>query len=230
MIRREESGVQWLEFELFAGMPGIVHGILLRQGGEENRDRMLRALRISQVASCIQVHGDRVIHEDDGYQSTEECDGMITKTGDLALMIKHADCQAAIFYDPVHRALANVHAGWRGNVKNIYRATVEKMGGEFGTRPEDLLVGISPSLGPKNAEFRNFRVELPEEFWGFQSTPTYFDLWAIARMQLEQCGIAPHHIEIAGMCTVEQHQDFYSYRRDKAKCRNNATFAMLTAS
>lgn len=249
MIRRTAGGIQWLEFEIFAERPEVIHGVFLHHGGvsanplgtlhvggradenpgivEENRRRMLHALKIERFASCIQVHGDTVIPVEDDSQSSREGDALITKKTDLALMIKHADCQAAIFHDPVHRALANVHAGWRGNVRNIYRRTVEKMAAEFGTRPQDLLVGVSPSLGPKHAEFKNFREEFPEAFWEFQCAPDHFDLWAIARMQLQQCGILPHHIEIAGICTFENAQDFPSYRRDKAGCRNTATFAML---
>ena len=141
-------------------------------------------------------------------------------------MIKHADCQAAIFYDPVHKALANVHCGWRGNVKNIYRVAVQKMKFTFGTNPKDLLVGISPSLGPDHSEFIHYQTEWPEEFWRFQVRPNYLDLWAIARDQLEQCGLLPHHIEVAGICTFANPQDFFSHRRDKITGRH-ATVAML---
>ena len=141
-------------------------------------------------------------------------------------MMKHADCQAAIFYDPVHHALANVHSGWRGNVKNIYQTTILKMASVFGTKPQDLLVGISPSLGPQHAEFKNYKVEFPEHFWSFQVCPEYFDLWAIARHQLEEAGVLPYHIEIAGICTYANKEDCYSYRRDKVTGRH-ATLAML---
>ena len=227
------DGIHWLEFELFAEQKDLVHGIFLRQDdiysgpADLNRRRMLNALNIPRAVSCVQVQGDRVVHVSEDFKNTEECDGLITKESELALMIRHADCQAAIFYDPIHKALANVHSGWRGNVKNIYRTTVEKMAFEFGTSPQDLLVGVSPSLGPKNSEFKNFRQELPEAFWEFQIKPEYFDLWAIARWQLEQCGILSSHIQIAQVCTYENEQDFYSYRRDKTRYKNHATLAML---
>ena len=151
---------------------------------------------------------------------------MITQKTDLALMILHADCQAAIFYDPVHGAIANVHSGWRGNVKNIYLATIQKMARVFGSKPQDLLVEISPSLGPDNSEFRNYRTELPQEFWEFQVRPEYFDLWAIARHQLEQCGVLSHHIQIAEICTFANPQDYFSYRRDKI-IGSHATLAKI---
>ena len=63
-------------------------------------------------------------------------------------------------------------------------------------------------MTPRNAEFKNFKQEFPEAFWKFQFQPEYFDLWAIARMQLEQCGVLSHHIEIARICTFENEKDF----------------------
>lgn len=255
MIRKKAGEVEWLEFEIFASEPKLVHGVFLRHGGvsigpftslnlggaakddaksvEENRRRILEALRIQKCASCRQVHSDGIAIVEQESHRIGECDGMITRQLDLGLMILHADCQAAIFYDPIHGALANVHSGWRGNVKNIYRATVQKMAETFGSKPQDLLVGVSPSLGPDNSEFKNYRSELPQTFWEFQVRPEYFDLWAIARHQLEECGILPHHIQIAEICTFANPQDFFSFRRDFRKDQtlgHNATLAMIRAN
>ncbi len=248
MIRKKEGEIEWLEFELLSEFPGLVHGVFLRHGGtsqepygslnaggntgddhekvSENRRRMLQALKISRVISGKQVHGSEVTLVKQDQMEIAASDAMVTDLKNVGLMIKHADCQAAILYDPVHRALGNVHAGWRGNVQNIYRAAIQKMAQAFGTKPEDLLVGISPSLGPDHSEFKNYRTEFPEEFWTFQVRPHYFDLWAIARHQLESSGVLGHHIEIAGICTYANSQDFYSYRRDQVTGRH-ATIAYL---
>lgn len=248
MIRKKAGEIEWLEFELFADEKEFVHGVFLRHGGvslgpfatlnaggetgdtpenvEENRRRLTMALSIPTYVSCHQVHGNEVLLITEKSQAIGECDGLMTQQTDLGLMIKHADCQAAIFYDPVRKAFANVHAGWRGNVKNIYRVTIEKMAQVFGSKPRDLLVGISPSLGPKHAEFKNYRSEFPEEFWGFQVKPDYFDLWEVAREQLQSSGILPHHIQIAGLCTYDNPSDYFSYRRDKVTGRH-ATLTML---
>lgn len=141
-------------------------------------------------------------------------------------MIKHADCQAAIFFDPVERAVGAVHCGWRGNVQNIYRHTVETFQSQFGSRVENLLVCISPSLGPENAEFINHERELPQEFLSFKQKVCHFDLWAIARWQLEEVGVLPQHIEIANICTFSDAGDFFSFRREK-KTGNHGTVVVL---
>lgn len=250
MLRKEKNGVEWLEFELLADISQVVHGVFLRKGGvsegpcaslnlggntgdhwervRENRKRVAEALGLIQLVSSYQVHSDRVVCVTaDGLPDREEADGMITRQPNIGLMIKHADCQAAIFYDPQHRAIANVHAGWRGNVKNIYAKTIEQMGQQFGTSASDLLVCVSPSLGPSRSEFKLFKEELPESFWKFQIEPTYFDLWAIARHQLEECGVLSHHIEIASICTYSHPEDFFSHRRDKPSTGRNATIAAL---
>ena len=247
MIRKKQGKIEWLEFEIFADHPELIHGVFLRHGGVSGGPltslmpegepgtrrrillrivmRIMQALNMKYFVSGKQVHGDVVAWVKEANQQVGDCDALITDKMNIGLMIKHADCQAAVIYDPVHRALANVHSGWRGNVKNIYRTTVQKMAQSFGSRPEDLLVGISPSLGPDHAEFKNYKVEFPEEFWPFQVRPEYFDLWAIARHQFEQCGVLPHHIEIAGICTYANREDYFSYRRDKVTGRH-ATIAI----
>lgn len=173
------------------------------------------------------VHGIHIEHVKTPKEEFLDCDGLMTSHKDWGLLIDHADCQAAIFYDPVHKAIANIHAGWRGQVQNIYRETILKMAQTFGTQPRDLLVCISPSLGPQNGEFKNYVDELPKEFWRFQIKPTYFDLWAITKHELETCGVLPHHIEMAEMDTYAHPSDFYSYRREKTTGRHGTVIALL---
>ena len=240
MIRKKQGEIEWLEFELFANKP-IKHAVFLRKGGvsldsfhslntifetgddpqnvEENLKRIQSALNIETLISSYNVHGTHIELINEAKNMVPDCDGLMTQQKNWGLLVNHADCQATIFYDPAHHALAIVHAGWKGQADKIYHKTIDKMGQAFGTRPEDLLVAISPSLGPKNSEFINYRVELPEEFWHFQVKPTYFDLWAISHHQLEECGVAAHHIEIAEIDTYAHPEDFFSYRREKAKGR-----------
>lgn len=243
MIRKKRGAVEWLEFELLADDPHIVHGVFLRHGGvskapfdslnvggddaeakQSNRNILCETLCIEKLISGKQTHGIHIMEvPSENSQLEESCDGLITDKKDLGLLIQHADCQAAIFYDPVKRLVANVHCGWRGSVQNIYARTVKKMGG----RPENLLVCISPSLGPTAAEFKNYASELPATFFPFQVRANYFDFWAISRAQLEMAGVLPHHIQIAGMCTYSNAEDFFSYRRDKITGRNGTVVALI---
>src|SRR5690348_16347680 len=235
MIRKQKDAIEWLEFELLSDIPALSHGVFLRHGGictgpykslsvgraneesdldevAENLSRIKSILNIDHLLSGHQMHGKGIALVDAPRSQIPNCDALLTCRSDLGLMIRHADCQAAIFYDPIHHALATVHCGWRGNVQNIYSAVVTAMQRHFSSRTENILVGISPSLGLEHAEFIHFRAELPEEFWPYQIKPTYFDLWSIAKMQLETAGILPHHIEIASICTYANEEDFFSFR------------------
>ncbi len=247
MIRKKDKEIEWLEFEQLQGIPSLQHGIFLRHGGvsseafeslnvgggtgddhtcvEENRRRIMTFFSSGELISKKQVHGVNLKIVEEPHDSEEGYDGLITKEKHKTLIIKHADCQAAIIYDPIQNMLANIHCGWRGNVQNIYGHTVEMLK-KMGSNPKDLLVCISPSLGPNHSEFVNFKTEFPEHFQEFQWKENYFNLWDISRMQLKAAGVLPSHIECAEICTYENNQDYFSYRRDKITGRN-ATLVML---
>jgi polyphenol oxidase len=248
MQRKKKGDVEWLEFEQLTDVKELVHGVFLRHGGVskdcfsslnvgggtgdapqsiiENREKICAVLGVKELISRRQTHGINIEFLPSLNPLEEDCDGLITKQKNMGLMIKHADCQAAIFYDPIEKVIANIHCGWRGNVKNIYAEAVRRICEEGGSKPENLLVCISPSLGPDWAEFKNYQIEFPESFWTFQVRPTYFDLWAISHKQLTDCGVLPHHIEIASLCTYSDSQDFYSYRRDKSTGRHATVIAL----
>ncbi len=172
-----------------------------------------------------QVHGNRVLFVDKTTPSFLEADAMITQELELPLLIRHADCQVALVYDPIHHALGLAHAGWRGQVKSIYTEMIDQMKNLFKSDPESLLVSFSPSLGPTKSEFKNYRAELPEWMWSYEENPLHFNLWKIAEAELLSCGIQKENIERPKVCTYLDER-FHSYRRTKTALRNY-TFAFL---
>ncbi|MBS0623829.1 MAG: laccase domain-containing protein [Verrucomicrobia bacterium] len=246
MQRLNVSGVEFLQFDLFPKKT-LRHASFLKHGGHSqtpfaslnfstragdcaqkvslNLQKAQTVLGISCLSRLEQCHSAHVVEASPSL--LQRADGMSTQQLGLGLMILHADCQAAIFYDPIHRAIAAVHCGWRGNVGNIYQNTVLHMHKSYGTQPQDLRVGISPSLGPEACEFINYKTELPPEFLPFKFKTCHFNLWEISRWQLLQAGVLDHHIEFSGMCTYTHTADCYSYRRSKL-CGHHATFVMLS--
>lgn len=244
---KEKNGLKWLEFEILSDFSRLKHGVFLRDGGQSqgayaslniadnvgdetfvvqsNRNLLAKTLEASQMIYMKQCHGTDHCEISVKPQSLLSGDSMSTQVAGLGLVVAHADCQAAILYDPVHHAVANVHSGWRGSVQNIYGKTIDHMVNTYGTDPADLLVGISPSLGPESAEFIHYRTELPETFWEYQVKVNYFNFWQISRMQLRSKGVLDAHIEIAGIDTMKD-LHFFSYRRDKVTGRN-ATVVVL---
>lgn len=77
-----------------------------------------------------------------------ERDGLYTNEPGVALVCFTADCTPILLHDPVRRAVAAVHAGWRGTAKGIVARCVEAMTRDFGTDPADLEAAIGPCIGP----------------------------------------------------------------------------------
>lgn len=248
MQRQKYDQLEWLEFELLSDIPDVKHAVFLRYGGysEGPFASLNLGFHVGDQAELVQTNLQLIqkqlrkqVHNWKNYvwghgrhgkdisdvnasspRDISDVDGLITSERGITLMMTHADCQIALFYDPKHHAIANIHSGWRGSIANIYADTIQKMQQTFGSNPADLLVCISPSLGPDEAEFIHYRSEIPEEFWHFQVRPTYFDFWAISEDQLQTAGILPHHIEIARLSTYANPHDFFSYRRDKITGRH----------
>ncbi len=250
---QRQGNLLFYRFPLLSEFPGIIHGVFTRQGGRSqppfdtlnlsftvgdepgdvrhNRGIVREALGLAEMVSVGQVHGGNalVLTSRSERQESGEVQGidiLITDVPGWGLMIKQADCQAVLLYDPRRRVIANIHCGWRGNVQNVLGQAVRRLVQTFGCRPPDLRAAISPSLGPCCAEFQNYRHELPEAFWGYQVRPNHFDLWRLSRDQLREGGLRREHIQIAGICSRCREQEFFSYRRRRQTGRN-ATVAAL---
>lgn len=251
MLHFESEKVIWLQFEILSSFKNLTHGVLLRHGGQSsgsfdslnmgfrqenndenhhviaNRKKIQKIFDFKHLVDANLEHDDHIVEiTPQNMNNKQNADGLSTALTETPLLVTHADCQAAIFFDPVNQAIANIHAGWRGNVKNIYAKTIEFMKLKYGSSPNNIHVCISPSLGPHDAEFINYRTELPESFWEFQVKPFYFDLWSISKSQLIHAGILDHHIQIAQISTLSNPQDYFSYRREKISGRHG-TFISL---
>ena len=73
-------------------------------------------------------------------------DGLITNKSNLLLATTNADCILLMFFDPVKKAIANVHSGWKGTLQRISVETVEKMQKEYGSNSKDIICCICPSI------------------------------------------------------------------------------------
>ena len=169
-----------------------------------------------KAAIAIQEHTDEVaiVEGPLGIENpVEGVDGFISTSVGVPLVVRFADCQGVLAFDPVARIVAAVHSGWRGNVQNIIGKTLKRMISEFGCKPENLLVGVSQSLGPCCGEFSDPINELPKFMHKYIDSDGKVDLWACARDQILDCGILEENLEILGRCTVCEKDDFFSFRR-----------------
>jgi YfiH family protein len=138
-------------------------------------------------------------------------------------MLRFADCVPILFYDPVRGAVGLAHAGWRGTVACIARATVRRMVEAFGCRPADIRAGIGASIGPccyevgdevveaARAAFPNARHLLRRQDGG----RWHFDLWAANCHQLALEGVK--EIEVSGFCTACRTNEWFSHRAEEGR-------------
>ena len=191
-----------------------------------------------------QVHGSRVAVVDRPGMTREELEGydaFVTNLPGVAIGVRTADCVPVLLYDPVERVVAAVHAGWKGTVLHISKGALEAMGQEFGSRPENILAVIGPSIGPDSFQVGEEVAEkfkeagFPmDEIWSFRGpgdgTPMsgghHIDLWKANRWLLEQLGIPPESIEVVGIDTFTT-PSLFSARREGVACGRIINAIML---
>jgi len=160
----QTDNVDYLRFPIFDQYGVVaVDAIKGRQGktyvGDEadaNFQILCRELNIGSdklVAIQEQIHSDICVRIDNAETIPTHCDCIMTNVPGIALVTREADCVPILIYDPVNKAIANVHSGWRGTVKHIVVRAIEAMANEYGSRAEDLIVGLLPSIG-----FDHFKV------------------------------------------------------------------------
>lgn len=172
------NGVEWVPAPVLRDLPWLWHGFATRRGGVSTayaaegapgelnlgltqvderanvlRNRELLAEAITGSASTPtvtlrQVHSS-VLHVS-GTPCEQPCkgDGVMTDKPGVLLGVQTADCIPVLVADRRTHAVAAFHAGWRGTVKRIVENGIGRMRLEFGSRPQDLIAAIGPSIGP----------------------------------------------------------------------------------
>ncbi len=174
-----------------------------------------------------QTHTDivRVVTEKDCkglcHRDYPECDGLVTNTPGVALLVFTADCTPLLFHDPVTGAVGAAHAGWRGTAKAIGVKCVEAMCENFGCKPENIRAAIGPNIAQCHFETDADVPEAMVAAFGEEAKAhiekrgeKYFlDLKAINALALRRCGVT--NIDISDNCTYCECDRFWSHRVTK---------------
>lgn len=171
-------------------------------------------ISIESIAKPIQCHSNEVtrVNEPGEYPN---CDALITNITGVALIVTVADCVPIMLYDPICKAIAIIHAGWRGTVNNIVEKTITKMCNEFGSKPIDMLAYIGASAGVCCYEVSGEMVGMFENKVVFcRNQKLYIDLKEANRSQLSQQGVNDINIEVCNFCTICENKLFHSFRRE----------------
>lgn len=175
-----------------------------------------------------QIHSTEIRTIDSDYLNSDEAvrknmiegvDAVITNLKGVCLCISTADCIPVLCYDVRNKAIAAIHAGWRGTVARIVEKTLRKMHEEYGTRMQDVVAVIGPGISLQSFEVGD------EVYQAFQDagfdmnvisrrySKWHIDLWKANRIQLISAGVNPDNIEVSGICTYTANEDFFSARR-----------------
>ncbi|MGE5551321.1 MAG: peptidoglycan editing factor PgeF [Bacteroidota bacterium] len=226
----------WLRhaFSFGADGAGVPQNLGLHVGGDaddvrERRRRFLAGLgfEIGSLVAAQQVHGDRVAVVGENERGAGACDyktalpatdGLATDLPGLVLSVYYADCAPVLLVDPVRRAVAAVHAGWRGAVAGIAARAVAVMTAELGCDPGRMLAAVGPAIGaccyrvgddvaavvPAGARAK---VIIPRQ------DGLHLDLAGLNAWWLRSGGLSPARIHLSRHCTACELGRFFSFRR-----------------
>ena len=267
---RDVRGMRILQVPALAKLLWLVHGFSTRPGGAsdlggekvlnlgfaewdsrekvlENRRRFQSALGADDftLVALQQFHSDVVRLFDSAPADACRGDASVTNCVGLLLGVQTADCVPILLVDPRRRAIAAVHAGWRGTLQRIVTKVIGKMQMQFGTEPADLLAAIGPAIGGCCYEVgTEIAVEFKSQFsaasgWfdelrtGDEPNPLQWlnrmppghqpaarnvllDLKKANRAQLVDAGLRSENIFVSDLCTACRRDLFFSYRREGA--------------
>jgi len=148
-----------------------------------------------------------------------EGDALLTAEPGMTVSIRTADCFPILLADPVHRAVAAVHAGWRGTAAEIVQETLGHMRREYGTLPTDVSAAIGPGIGVCCYQVGE---EVARRFG--KDTGGNLDLADENLRQLTRAGVPRGQIDLTGACTFCDAERFYSFRREGERAGRMISF------
>jgi YfiH family protein len=257
--------VRYFTFDSFDA-EGLTHAAITRRGGasaapwaslnvgatvgddpasvQENRRRSFAALgrSLDTLFDVWQVHGVDVVcaaAPRPSEQPHQRADAILTDRPGVTLFMRFADCTPIFLYDPVKQVVGLVHAGWQGVVQATLAYALAAMQSAYGSRPENILAGIGPSIGPHHYQVGPDVITAVQRAFGADAAGLLhpcanghsgsgdpdvgshtadrrmFDLWNANRLLLERAGV--RRVEIAGVCTACGLEDWYSHRAEKGR-------------
>jgi copper oxidase (laccase) domain-containing protein len=195
------AGIEWQRFPTL-DIPGIRHGFSLRRPAapkvtDAALPGALAALGIDpeQIAQAEQIHGNAVACiEKIPAKPVPGVDALVTRTREIALIVRVADCGPVYLHDPRQKAIGLAHSGRKGTESNLVGATIQAMHRHFGSDPADLSVFLGPCIRPPHYEV-DFAAEIGRQVRA-EGVRNYTD---------------------SGICTASQLDRYYSYRAEKGR-------------
>ena len=235
-------------------IPGLVHGFLgrahaLAAGAFTHADLHARLAAAGEtprlVLAARQVHGAAVLtpaarlvdrwEEHALPAALPEADALVSACADVILTIRTADCVPILLVAPAARAVAAVHAGWRGISAGVITSALAALERRYGARPVALRAAIGPAIDTCCYEFGAEHLPDFVKRIGPAATRAWragesgsgrgrLDLRLLARLALEAAGLEATAITTLGPCTADHPEELHSYRRDGANAGRQLSY------
>ncbi|WP_208437343.1 peptidoglycan editing factor PgeF [Bartonella taylorii] len=222
---------------------GIRHGFFTRQGGVSKslyqslnvgqssndhpkniaQNRILIAdyfdVEVQSLITVNQIHSCEIVVVNQAFvDEPPKADALVTTMPELIIGILTADCGPVLFADPKAGVIAAAHAGWRGSLNGIIEKTISVME-EQGAKRQSITAVLGPCIGPCHyevtSEFYKQFIDCQNKFQKYflktdKVNHFHFNLWAFIMNQLQEAGV---HASCVELCTYQDEQHFFSYRR-----------------
>lgn len=248
-----------LRIASWAEIPGLVHGFLgraasLGSGSFSPCDLHARLAEAGEQPSVVlaarQVHGADVLGPEqlDEDRAPDAAlpealpagDALVSASADVILTIRTADCVPILLMAERARAVAAVHAGWRGTLAGVVESAIVALGDRYAARPGEIRAAIGPAIDGCCYEFGAEPWDALRHRFGSAIDPAwrassgsdrgYLDLRRVLRHALAAAGVPADAIEVVGPCTAHQPGELHSYRRDGAHAGRQLSYVGWRAS
>lgn len=246
MNKTVKNGLEVFQFQT-KEFDNCIHGIISRHGGIsrspwdslnlggtvgddhesvlENRRRTFNFFEreVGSMFDVWQVHSTTTIctRKPRGLNEAHpKADAIFTDSAKVTLFMRFADCVPILIYDPSHKIVGIIHAGWKGTVNNIVKESIQTIINHYNVNPSNLVAGIGPSIGPDHyivgteviTQARSTFGDYSENLFKTVDGKTYFNLWKANEYLLRMQGV--ESIECSEICTACHLEDWYSHRAE----------------
>ncbi len=184
-------------------------------------------------------------------QDYKDIDGLITNEANITLVTSYADCVPLYFVDLENKAIGLSHSGWRGTVSRMGKVTLDRMKEEYGTKAENVIAAIGPSICVNCYEVskdvaEEFTKEFDSQAISYSETTDkdvtqdmthivyrkdnekyMLNLWAANYIVLKDAGIKKENISIPDICTCCNKEILFSHRGHNGKRGNLCAFLKI---
>ncbi len=242
MIKLNKNGIEYYAFHNFT-KENIIHGFPNRKNGyskeaysslnfsyshcddeegvKKNYEKLANAFSIDSYHYGKQTHSKNVTLIDENTTEIffQDNDGFVSDL-DTTLFTYHADCGSVFIYDLKKDCFGMLHSGWRGTSLNITKNALSLMIEKYGSNPEDIIIGIGPSICYDcfEVDLDVAQIFIDKGYIDFvkykcKTDKYYVDIKNILKAQCLEMGVPLKNIEIASQCTMCDEEEFFSHRR-----------------